>query len=411
MDCLVTSTLRRTNDGKVFGYQGIIRDITERKKMEEELQNIEKLESVGIMAGGIAHDFNNILTTIAGSISLAKVSVDSGSRLSEILIDAEKACFQAKNLTNQLLTFSKGGAPIKKVTRIEELIINSANFASRGSHVNCFFSIPDDLWPVEVDEGQIAQVIYNLVINAVQAMPEGGSINITAENMMVSVENVLSLEHGDYIKISVRDEGVGIPEDHVKKIFDPYFTTKSEGSGLGLATTFSIIKNHNGFIDVNSEVGKGTTFTIYLHASKEAYPVNVHERFKAHKGEGRVLLMDDEHSVRTTVRKMLTHLGYEVEVASNGDEAIVSYEKAFKSGRPFNAVIMDLTIRGGMGGQETILNLLKIDPDVKAIVSSGYFNDPIMSDYKKYGFCGVIPKPYEIEDLSALLRRIIYYSV
>ena len=406
MDCLVTSTLRRANDGRVLGYQGILRDITERKHMEEELKKFEKLESVGIMAGGIAHDFNNILTTISGSISLVKLSTEPNNKLTEILTDAETACSQAKNLTNQLLIFSKGGAPIKKITRIEDLIRNSANFASRGSNANCFFALAEDLWPAEIDEGQITQVIHNLVINAIQAMPEGGTIKITAENILIAADNILSLKTGEYIRLLVEDNGIGIPEDHIKKIFDPYFTTKDEGSGLGLATTFSIIKNHSGHIEVSSEVGRGTTFSIYLPALKEKFPININEKIKARKGSGKILLMDDEDSVRKTVCKMLSHLGYRVEVAANGEETISLYKKAKESGEPFDTVIMDLTIRGGMGGKETIESLIQIDPDIKAIVSSGYFNDPIMSDFRTYGFSGVIPKPFEIEDLSSLLLDI-----
>ncbi|MBI4698904.1 MAG: PAS domain S-box protein [Nitrospirae bacterium] len=405
-DCLITSTIRRDNNGRIIGYQGIIRDVTDVKKKEEELMKIEKLESVGILAGGIAHDFNNILTNIVGNISLAKMLVNSDMNLTEILSAAEKACQHAKDLTKQLLTFSKGGAPIKKITAITELLKDSAGFSSRGSNIKCDFSIPDDLWPVEIDEGQISQVINNLVINANQAMPKGGTIHVQAENIVVGVNSTLPLPNGDYIKISVKDEGVGIPEEDLPKIFDPYFTTKQQGSGLGLTTTYSIINNHDGYISVESEVYAGTTFHIYLPAVREKLVETNKESDKIIRGEGKILLMEDEASIRQTVSKVLKQIGYTVETAKNGEETIKQYTDAMGSELPFDIVMMDLTIRGGMGGKETIQELLRIDPEVKAIVSSGYSNDPIMADFKKYGFSGVITKPYEIEELSDLLNNV-----
>jgi PAS domain S-box-containing protein len=394
-------------NGEVAGVEGTCRDITERKKIEEEHRKIEKLESVGIMAGGIAHDFNNILTAIAGNIALAKLSAYPENRLSEILKDAEKACLHAKNLTNQLLTFSKGGAPVKKITHVGGLLRDSASFALRGSNVKCIFSIPDYLWPVEIDEGQITQVIHNLIINAHQAMPDGGTIKVLAENVTAEVPDVLPIHGKEYIKVSIKDNGIGIPKEDIIKIFDPYFTTKQKGSGLGLASTYSIIKNHNGYIDANSDIGKGTTFNIYLPASREKPPFKDKKSDKILKGTGNILIMDDEDTVRKTVGKMMEHLGYEVEIVKDGHEAINLYKKAKESSQPFDTVIMDLTVRNGMGGKETIKNLLEIDPGVKAIVSSGYSNDPIMADFKKYGFTGVITKPFEIKELSEVLHKVI----
>lgn len=394
-------------NGGIAGVEGSCRDITERKKMEEEHQKIEKLESVGILAGGIAHDFNNILTTIIGNISLAKASLNPEKNIIEILTEAEKACLDAKDLTKQLLTFSKGGAPIKKLTSITEFLEHSARFALRGSNVRCEFFISDDLWPVEIDEGQIRQVINNLVINANHAMPKGGIVQIKAENVIIDTESSLHLPKGEYIKISVTDHGIGISEENLKKIFDPYFTTKQTGSGLGLSTTYSIIKNHDGYVDVESNVSVGTTFYIYLPASKEKIVAKSKKIYIPLTGDGKILLMEDDENIQKTVRKLLNKVGYEVEVVKNGTEAIEAYQKAKDSVRPFDAVMIDLTIKGGMGGKETIKKLLEIDPEVKALVSSGYFNDPIMADFKEYGFKGVITKPYEIEELNKLLHKII----
>ncbi|MBI5057878.1 MAG: PAS domain S-box protein [Nitrospirae bacterium] len=410
MDCLVTSTMRRDKHANIVGYQGIIRDITGLKRKEEEQLKIEKLESVGILAGGIAHDFNNILTNIVSNIALVKMSMKTGQNEYDILTDAEKACRHAKYLTNQLLTFSKGGAPIKNITSIKDVLKESAGFALMGSNVRFDLSIADDLRPVKIDEGQISQVINNLVINANQAMPDGGAIHVRAENVTVNGDNAFSVPKGEYVRITIKDEGTGIPKEYLKKIFDPYFTTKQKGSGLGLTTTYSIIKNHDGYINVESELNAGTTFYIHLPASSEPIEKYNEKPDRPLKGEGKILLMEDDKIIQKSVARILKQLGYEVEVADNGDEAIGLYKKAKGSANPFDIVMMDLTIRGGMGGKEAIKILLAIDPDVKAIVSSGYSNDPIMADFKHYGFKGILIKPFEIEELSALLHKVMEES-
>jgi PAS domain S-box-containing protein len=394
-------------NGLVEGIQGVCRDITEQKRLENEHLKIEKLESLGILAGGIAHDFNNILTAIIGNIKLLKITTDVSQDNICVLSEAEDACKRAKDLTGQLLTFSKGGSPIKTITSISQQLKDSALFALRGSNVKCEFNISRELWPVEIDEGQINQVIYNLVINANQAMPKGGVIQASAENITAGPNTALPLQGRNYIKITIKDEGEGIPPYHLQKIFDPYFTTKKQGSGLGLASSFSIIKNHGGKIDVESEPGKGSIFSLYLPAVLGK--VEIADRFETAplKGDGKILLMDDDHSVRTTIGRTLEQLGYDVSIAGDGEEAINLYGKAKNSAKPFDALIMDLTIRDGLGGRETMEKLLELDPEVKAIVSSGYSTDPIMSDFRKYGFKGVIAKPYEIEDLNRLLNEII----
>jgi len=397
----------RDKESKIIGVVLVFRDITEKQKIEEELQKMEKLESLGVLAGGIAHDFNNILTGILGNVTLAKLETNPGDEIFQILAEAEKATTQAKNLTQQLLTFSRGGVPLKKTVYIGKIIKNSANFALSGSNVTCAFSIPEDLLPVKVDEGQISQVVNNLIINADQAMPEGGVIKVGLNNITVGGREALPIREGKYVRIIIEDHGVGIPGEHLQKIFDPYFTTKQKGSGLGLATAFSIVKQHDGYITVESKQGTGTTFSIYLPASVEGIKKEKETKEAFIPGRGRVLLVDDEKVVREATGRMLKKLGYDVEFAREGNRALELYKEAKKVGNPFNAVIMDLTIPGGMGGEEAIQKLLKIDPKVRAIVSSGYSTDPIMANYKDYGFKGVIVKPYKTEELSEILHRVI----
>ena len=401
----------RGRNSKTIGVVVVFRDITEKRRMEQELSRIEKLESIGTLAGGIAHDFNNVLTVILGNISLAMMYLETGraaDKIIERLTEAERASMLAKDLTQQLLTFSRGGAPIKKIAFIAELLKDSVIFALRGSNVRCEFSMPDDLWPAEIDEGQINQVINNLIINADQAMASGGIVKVRAENMTVKAEHGLPVKDGEYVKISIEDRGIGIPEDDLPKIFDPYFTTKQKGSGLGLSTSYSIIKNHDGHITAESQVGVGTTFHIYLPASpEEILVVEKKVEGKPIMGEGRILVMDDEKHVRDLAAEMLSSIGYKVTTAIDGTEAIEMYKEAMESGNPFDAVIIDLTIPGGMGGKETIQKLIEVDPQVKAIVSSGYSNDPILANFGEYGFKGVVAKPYKTSELSAVLHRVI----
>ena len=398
-------------DNKIVGAVLVFRDITEKHKLEEDLLRIDKLESVGVLAGGIAHDFNNILSVILGNISLAKIYIKpDDEKLQKRFSDAELAVLRAKDLTQQLLTFSRGGSPIKKTSAIQSVLKASCRFAVTGSNIQCEFELPNDLLPVDIDAGQINQVINNLIINAQHAMPEGGTIHVKAENIFSSekiAKQGLVMNKGEYVRIAIQDSGVGIAPESLGKIFDPYFTTKEQGSGLGLATSHSIIKKHGGYITVESLLGKGTTFYIYLPASPRIdEPRQLDGQLTSH-GKGKILIMDDEDMIREITGELLQNLGYQVEFAKNGSEAIDIYREAQDLGKPFDAVILDLTVPGGMGGKETIKGLLEIDPKVKAIVSSGYSNDPIMAEYKKYGFHGVIIKPYRLTELSQTLQNVL----
>jgi PAS domain S-box-containing protein len=392
--------------------QGIFRDIRERIKLEEEIQKAQRLESAGVIAGGMAHDFNNLLTSILGNVSLAKVFAEPSGKVFERLAETEKAIMRAKDLTQQLLTFAKGGVPVTRTVDLGNTLVESAEFALRGSTLKCQCRVAENLWPVEADLGQINQVIHNLVLNAYQSMREGGSCRLEAENILVRDTALIPLPEGRYVKISVHDEGSGIAPEHLNKIFDPFFTTKRSGTGLGLPTAYSIIKKHGGVLTVDSEVGKGSTFYIFLPASdKKVLPAADDEAPPGNfTGTGRILLMDDEEFLLQMASELLQHLGYTVDTAKDGHEALDLYKKGLESGQKYAAVIMDLTIQGGMGGKETIEALRKIDPDAKTIVSSGYATDPIMANFKEYGFDAMLPKPYEVAELAVTLHKVMRQS-
>ena len=403
----ITASPLIDQDGHVYGGIEAVRDITVRKKITEEVLRAQKLESIGLLAGGIAHDFNNLLTALLGNISLAKIYAGTDEKVVEKLAAAEKASLRAKDLTQQLLTFSKGGAPVKKVMYIKDILQDSCSFALRGANVNCGYEFQEDLWPVDVDSGQLSQVIHNLVINADQAMPEGGIVSISAENVVFDKKKSLQLAADNYIRVSVNDQGVGINQQDLPRIFDPFFTNKPGGSGLGLATAFSIIKNHQGHITVETTPGKGSTFLVYLPAADKKVVAPRKDEAITYLGEGRILLMDDNEDVRETAAGLLTHAGYTVALANDGAEAVIMYQQALDEEKRFDGVILDLTVPGGMGGKDAAENILAVDPSAKIIVSSGYANDPIMADYPKYGFSGVVPKPYKIQDLSKVVHDIL----
>lgn len=385
-----------------------LEDITELKQHENERQKIEKLDSLGVLAGGIAHDFNNILTGIMGNISFLQVLIDREHQAHHPLAEAEKAAKRAAELAQQLLTFARGGAPNKKVIRLRRLARDAASLMLRGSNVRAVINMADSLDSIQADEGQISQVLNNLIINASQAMPDGGTLTITAENVVLPENTNLGLRAGTYIKLQVSDEGCGIAPENLGKIFDPYFSTKATGTGLGLATTYSILLKHNGHISVNSTIGYGTTFTLYLpsvDASLGNRTPSAQQKCCTHRG-GSVLVMDDEQMIRDVTTAMLRYLGYAVTTCASGEGAIELYRASMQSGTPYTAVILDLTIPGGMGGKQAAEHLLKIFPDAYLIVSSGYSNDPIMANYQDYGFRGAIAKPYNIRQFEAVFGTL-----
>lgn len=384
-------------------------DRTERKKMEEERQKAQRLESIGVLAGGIAHDFRNILVGIVGNLSLLRLYLEPEDTVSNLLDQVEDASRRATDLSQQLLTFAKGGAPVREVSSVSELLKESAGFVLKGSRVKCELSLADDLWLAEIDAGQISQVFSNLLINANQAMPRGGIVRVSAENVTVREQDGLPLREGRYVRVSVEDQGHGIPEKYLSRVFDPYFTTKEQGSGLGLATAYSVIRKHDGHIGVVSQLGVGTTFSLHLPAveGKKAVTRKGAVERPIRAGQGSILVLEDEELVRNTVGKMLSYLGYEAEFALDGVQAIKLFQQARESGRPFTAVLADLVIPGGMGGQDVIKKLHELDPEVIAIATSGYANDPVLSEFRKYGFSAAIAKPYLIGELSDILDKVI----
>jgi CheY-like chemotaxis protein len=368
--------------------------------MEEVLMRVQKLESVGLLAGGIAHDFNNILTVILGNLDVAR-KTDKKEMLEHNLDEAEKWVLRARDLTQQLLTFARGGAPVKETASIEEVIKDAAAFSLRDSNISLELDFQDGLYPVDIDRGQISQVIHNLVINAVEAMPDGGVITVRGMNTEVTQEDIYHLFPGKHVKIEVQDQGSGIPPQNRDKIFDPYFTTKSKGSGLGLSIVHSVISKHNGAVDFQSQPGEGTLFFIYLPASENQKPEPQTEEDIV-GGEGKILVVDDDESIRDVATLLLESLGYIVLTADSGEEAI----EICKKENP-DAVILDLTIPDGIGGKETAEEIRKFNDDIKLIVSSGYSNDPVMSRYKECGFDDVLMKPYKLEQIAKVVYRLL----
>ena len=394
-------------DGMLVRVWGTFRDISDRKRMEEELRRAHNLESLGVLAGGIAHDFNNVLTGVIGNLSLLEIMTDKESDLYEIVTETQVAAERTKNLTSQLLTFSKGGAPIKETASIEGLIRELTSLSLSGSNTKPEYHFPDDLWAVDMDVGQIGQVMQNLVLNADQAMPNGGILRIAAANVEISDRDSVLLNPGLYVKTSVEDQGTGMSTEVMSQIFNPYFTTKQAGHGLGLSITHSIILRHGGYITVRSEIDVGTTFEFYLPASEEQAVTITEEEEELARGTGRILLMDDEETIHKTVGRMLRELGYEVDSVYDGDEALQVYKTSLEAGSPYALAILDLTIPGGMGGRKAVSRLREMHPEARVIVSSGYANNPVMAHYGDYGFCDRIGKPVAMAALADVVRRVL----
>ena len=395
----------RDGNGTIVGTVFVFRDMTQQLRSMEEMERASRLDSIGLLAGGIAHDFNNLLTVIEGNVALVQLP-GYGDKASNMLAEAEKAASRARGLTKQLLTFSKGGDPVKEPIGVISLVKEVSGLALSGSNVRSEFQAKPELWPILGDEGQIAQVLSNVLINAKEAMPAGGIVRVEASNLFVDDGGHPPLNKGRYVSLSVRDQGIGIPKEAIPRVFDPYYSTKGEGRGLGLAVSYSIVNRHGGCITLESAEGNGTEVRIILPAADGmAAEVETAELFRA-TGKQRILWMDDEEMILNLGSEMLSVLGFEVETASDSSEAIRLYQSSMRSGTPFDAVILDLMVAGGAGGKETVKMIQGINPSVRAIVCSGYSNDPVMSRHSDYGFAGILPKPFRMEDLSKVLRQV-----
>jgi signal transduction histidine kinase/ActR/RegA family two-component response regulator len=401
-------TITPAGEGR-WSLVGVVTDVTERHRLKTELQRGSKLESVGILAGGIAHDFNNVLTAIMGNLALAALDAEGNAGARRSLEEAERACLRARELTQELLTFARGGDPIRTTMRLPEVVRNSAQVSLHDARgVTCEFDFAADLWSVHADKAQITQVVRSLATNAAQAMPNGGTIKISARNETVNGTSSEPLRPGNYVRLTVSDSGSGIPPENLGKIFDPYFTTKSQGSGLGLAMVYSIAKRHQGHVSAESEFGRGATFHVWLPVARQ--PAMERETKRAPEAPrlaGRALVMDDEGPVRVLVAKFAQHLGLEVEMAPDGETAVSRCREAWERGTPFDLVVFDLTVPNGMGGRDALTEIRRFQPDIKAIVSSGYSNDPVMGNAHVHGFQGVVAKPYSLQEFEQTVRAVL----
>jgi two-component system cell cycle sensor histidine kinase/response regulator CckA len=399
--------------GQMTGAVLVFHDITDRHRAAEELQKAGRIESLGVLAGGIAHDFNNLLTAMLGNLSVARSAPDLPVRTTGALERAEKACWRARDLTGQLLTFSRGGDPVRKLLSLPVILEQAVRGAtSNQPGIQIQYECPPDLPVIEADESQIVQVIHNLALNAAQAMPGGGALRVRAA-LAESPAGLAAVQEAEsvasaYVEIVLQDSGSGIAAENLSKIFDPFFSTRSNGTGLGLAIAYSIVRKHEGVIRVESRLGVGSTFTVYLPVAPQAMAPTRDKPLPAPpRPTGRVLFMDDDPDILELAGAILQLLDYEPVLTHEGSEALAEYHAARAAGRPFAAVILDLTIPGGMGGKETMRRLREIDPGVRAIVSSGYSNDAVIADFRAYGFVAMVAKPYRMEDLARALTEAI----
>jgi len=384
----------------------IERDITERQRMESELARAQKVESLGVLAGGIAHDFNNLLTAILGNLSLARAHSDDTKENRLLLADAEQAATRARRLTRQLLSFTKAGAPITRPVCLHTIVTDTLRFALAGSGVTPHVVVEEDLPAVDADEGQISQLVSNLLINASQAMAGAGTVDVSLERFEGSPDGTQD-SGPTWVLLRVRDEGMGIDEAHLSRVFDPYFSTKEGGSGLGLASVYNIVKHHGGHVHVESVRGEGTTFRVYLPCASGPAVASEEEPAQVPRGRGRVLVMDDDDEVRGVAARMAAALGYEVVAVPDGAVAVENYMRAARENEPFDLVLLDLTVAGGMGGLEALDRLRAFDPDVLAVVMSGYSEDPVLADHRLHGFRGAVAKPFRVAELGTVLSRAL----
>ena len=405
--CEWVNTPLTDGDGKVTGVMSLTIDVSERERVAQTLSRAQRLEALAVLAGGIAHDFNNLLTGILSNVSLARSDHPPAAELDELLEEAAAAAQRAATLTGQLLTFAKGGAPVKKVADLAPLVREAALFAARGATGACAFQFGQGLWPAEVDPGQIAQVVQNLVLNALEAMPAGGTVVVSLENTALQPGAQGGLAAGPYLRLRVSDLGVGIPAASLPRIFDPFFSTKDRGSGLGLAVCHSVVTRHGGSIEARSTPGSGTTFEVLLPAQPEAVSAGAKVEPATSRLRGRVLVMDDEEMVRRVTQRTLASLGCEVSVAADGADAVKQWQSARDQGRSFDLVLLDLTVAGGVGGVETLARLRALDPAVRAVVSSGYSNAPVIAEYQQYGFQAALSKPFTADEARAVVAGLL----